>query len=143
MICGKKTCKINNPILKIGKNILISSRYDFKNNQEYLMSNKDQIQMIINAVDLSKNRNFEFPINQEMTEHCIIMGKLDGKKIFNTFFLDTKLQETINKIKNNEFAYKDETENYYSESNELIYFQKLYFGNLIIYDNETWCLKTK
>jgi hypothetical protein len=57
--------------------------------------------------------------------------------------LDTKLQETINKIKNNEFAYKDETENYYSESNELIYFQKLYFGNLIIYDNETWCLKTK
>ena len=143
MICGKKTCKINNPILKTGKNILISSRYDFKNNQEYLISNKDQIKMIVNAVDLSKNRNFEFPVNQEMTEHCIIMGKLDGEKIFNTFFLDTRLQNTINKIKNNEFSYKVETENYYSESNELIYSQKLYFGNLIIYDNETWCLKTK
>ena len=93
--------------------------------------------------NLSKNKNFEFPAAKEITEHCIIMGKLDGGTIFNQFFKDPKLQETINKIKNNEFAYKDETENYYSESNGLIYFQKLYFGNLIIYDNETWCLKTK
>ena len=81
IICDKKTCEINNPNLKTGKNILIRSRYVSKNNQEYLISNKDQIKMIINAVDLSKIRNFKFPINQEMTEHCIIMGKLDGKKI--------------------------------------------------------------
>ena len=143
MICGKETCKINNPNLKKRQNIIVSSRYDIKNNQEYIISNKDKVNLIINAVDLSKNKNFEFPANKEITEHCIIMGKLDGGKIFNQFFKDPKLQETISKIKNNEFKYKQETKNYYSESDQLISFQKLYFGNLIIYDNETWCLKTK
>ena len=143
MICDKKTCEINNPNLKKGHNIIVSSRYDIKDNQEYLISNKDKVNLIINAIDLSKNKNFEFPAAKEITEHCIIMGKLDGEKIFNQFFKDPKLQETISKIKNNEFKYKQETKNYYSESDELISFQKLYFGNLIIYDNETWCMKTK
>ena len=143
MMCGSEPCKTNKPNLKKGHNIIISSRYDIKNNQEYLMSNKDQIQIIIDAVDLSKNKNFKFPTGKEIKEHCIMIGKLEGKKIFNQFFQDPKLQETINKIKSSEFEYKQETENYYSESNKLISFQKLYFGNLIIYDNETWCLKTK
>ena len=143
IICGHEACKINNPNLKKGLNIMISTRYDIKNNQEYLITNQDQIQMIIDAVDLSKNKNFKFPADKEMKEHCIIMGKLEGGKIFNQFFQDPKLQETINKIKSSEFEYKQETKNYYSESDKLISFEKLYFGNLIIYDNETWCLKTK
>jgi len=141
--CGKEPCKINNPNLKKGLNIIISTRYDIKNNQEYPINNKDQIQMIIDAVDLSKNKNFKFPADKEKKEHCIIMGKSEGGKIFNQFFQDPKLQETISKIKSSEFEYKQETKNYYSESDELISFQKLYFGNLIIYDNETWCLKTQ
>ena len=70
------------------------------------MSNKDQIQIIIDAVDLSKNKNFKFPAGKEIKEHCIMIGKLEGKKIFNQFFQDPKLQETINKIKSSEFEYK-------------------------------------
>ncbi len=143
MICGNKNCKTKIPNLKKGHNIIISSRYGIKNNQEYLKTNEEQIQLIVDAVDSSKNKNFKFPEGKKIKEHCIIMGKLEGRKIFNQFFKDPKLQETINKIKNNEFEYKQETEKYYSEADKLISFQKLYFGNLIIYDNETWCLKTR
>ena len=141
MSCGNNSCNTSYDWVKSRNNVIaVWINSEKSQNSSSIILNKESIINNINtALTQSKSlfsgdKDYQnsLPPHWDYNEQCIMLGKTDGEKIYKKYFNNFKLKDTIEKIKNDNFMYKLET------SNSL---KIIYFGNLIVKENKTWCVK--
>jgi hypothetical protein len=141
MSCGNNSCDTSYDWVKSRNNVIaVWINSEKSQNSSSIILNKESIINNINtALTQSKSlfsgdKDYQnsLPPHWDYNEQCIMLGKTDGEKIYKKYFNNFKLKDTIEKIKNDNFMYKLET------SNSL---KIIYFGNLIVKENKTWCVK--
>ena len=134
MNCGKALCDIKSDWTERRSNVIIAWTKVLKvDNDKSIndLSEKIKISLDESKSLFSANKVNTLPKHWSDNEHCIMLGKTDGSQIEKTFFNNFKLKNTIEKIKDSNFKYQIKTVGLTKE---------IYFGNLIIKNNSTWCV---